>query len=111
LSADGGFVYTPEQGFRGTDTFSYQATDGERTSRPEVVTIRVGDPEMVKFIFQTVDESGNIVDAVSTGAKFWLQVWVQDVSEPPREGVFSAFLDISFDAEMLQVVGLLYGSD
>ncbi|RYD47931.1 MAG: tandem-95 repeat protein, partial [Verrucomicrobiaceae bacterium] len=35
----GGFVYTPDAGFLGTDSFSYYATDGIARSEPTTVTI------------------------------------------------------------------------
>jgi VCBS repeat-containing protein len=42
LNADGSFTYTPPAGFVGTDTFTYQATDGALSSAPATVTISVG---------------------------------------------------------------------
>ena len=44
LSADGGFVYTPAEGFSGTDRFSYRASDGEVSSNAVNVTVVVGEP-------------------------------------------------------------------
>ncbi len=34
-------VYTPEDGFKGTDTFTYRATDGDLTSNQATVTVTV----------------------------------------------------------------------
>jgi hypothetical protein len=39
LKADGGFVYTPENNYVGTDTFTYKLTIGAATSTPGTVTI------------------------------------------------------------------------
>jgi subtilisin-like proprotein convertase family protein len=45
LDPDGSFTYTPDEGFSGTDTFTYRADDGELSSPPTTVTITVGvDP-------------------------------------------------------------------
>jgi hypothetical protein len=41
FNADGSFTYTPPTGFRGLDTFTYQASDGELLSDAVVVTIEV----------------------------------------------------------------------
>ncbi len=41
LNPDGTFVYTPDENFSGTDTFSYQASDGLTRSRLATVTIEV----------------------------------------------------------------------
>ena len=43
LDPDGLFVYVPNESFKGTDTFAYQATDGTYTSPPATVTIDVVD--------------------------------------------------------------------
>ncbi|WP_425617458.1 Ig-like domain-containing protein [Anatilimnocola sp. NA78] len=42
LAADGSFLYTPNAGFAGTDTFTYAAGDGTATSEA-IVTITVND--------------------------------------------------------------------
>jgi VCBS repeat-containing protein len=41
LNADGSFVYTPGADFRGDDSFTYSASDGEASSPPVRVSIRV----------------------------------------------------------------------
>jgi hypothetical protein len=42
LQADGSFTYMPDKGFKGTDSFTYAATDGASVSAPATVTILVG---------------------------------------------------------------------
>lgn len=41
LNADGSFLYTPDAGFVGTDSFGYKASDGLQDSAEATVTIRV----------------------------------------------------------------------
>ncbi len=41
LNPDGSFTYTPDPGFNGTDTFTYEAWDGSLSSAATVVTINV----------------------------------------------------------------------
>ncbi|KAA0102517.1 tandem-95 repeat protein [Mycolicibacterium sp. P1-18] len=41
LNSDGSFAYTPGPNFNGTDSFTYQATDGAATTAPVTVTITV----------------------------------------------------------------------
>jgi VCBS repeat-containing protein len=41
LAADGSFVYTPNAGFTGSDSFTYEATDGTNVSNEATVTIEV----------------------------------------------------------------------
>jgi VCBS repeat-containing protein len=43
LDADGGYVYVPDPGFVGTDSFTYTVTDGIATSATATVTIDVTD--------------------------------------------------------------------
>ena len=42
LSANGSFLYTPNLGFVGTDSFTYRADDGLASSAPITVTLEVG---------------------------------------------------------------------
>ncbi len=44
LTNNGGFSYTPGNNFSGTDTFTYQCTDGQTTSAVATVTISVTPP-------------------------------------------------------------------
>jgi VCBS repeat-containing protein len=41
LNADGSFTYTPDADFSGTDSFTYQANDGQASSNTATVTITV----------------------------------------------------------------------
>jgi hypothetical protein len=41
VQPDGSFVYTPNTGFTGPDTFTYQASNGVYTSNPATVTVMV----------------------------------------------------------------------
>ncbi|WP_124728240.1 cadherin-like domain-containing protein [Staphylospora marina] len=44
LNPDGSFIYTPNDGFEGTDSFTYQASDGSALSNVATVTIDVVAP-------------------------------------------------------------------
>jgi hypothetical protein len=50
LAANGGFSYTPVSGFMGMDSFTYQCTDGQSTSRVATATINVVAAEPVPAI-------------------------------------------------------------
>ena len=41
LSANGGFTYTPLNGFNGSDSFTYRASNGSQDSNTATVTIKV----------------------------------------------------------------------
>jgi len=49
LKPDGSFVYTPQPGFAGEDTFTYHAYDGSLASDSVTVTITVHDTEPPKI--------------------------------------------------------------
>jgi VCBS repeat-containing protein len=51
LQADGSFTYLPAPGFSGTDTFTYQASDGQDVSTLVTVTIRVFPQAMPYTIY------------------------------------------------------------
>ena len=42
LNPDGSFVYTPNLGFLGQDSFTYHANDGRANSSSATVTLQVG---------------------------------------------------------------------
>src|SRR5262249_32895514 len=44
LAGNGSFTYTPNDGYTGTDLFTYQVSDGSFTSNIASVTINVQDP-------------------------------------------------------------------
>ncbi|WP_416137704.1 Ig-like domain-containing protein [Halomonas sp. HK25] len=48
LNPDGTLTYTPEAGFVGADSFTYQASDGELESAPATVNVTVS-PSIVQF--------------------------------------------------------------
>lgn len=56
LNDDGSFEYRPDDGYSGTDSFTYRASDGELESDPIVVTITV-DPvnSVAGSIFEDID--------------------------------------------------------
>jgi hypothetical protein len=42
LASNGSFLFTPKRGFRGTDQFTYEASDGTRLSNIATVTLTIG---------------------------------------------------------------------
>jgi VCBS repeat-containing protein len=53
LNADGSFTYTPDTGFFGTDTFTYQIVDGQGGTDTAVVTLTVNEtiPTETYFVY------------------------------------------------------------
>src|SRR5262249_46530184 len=57
VSANGSFTYTPAAKFLGTDSFTYQASDGPFTSNVATVTLTVGLPPVAVGDSYAVDEN------------------------------------------------------
>ena len=63
LNSDGSFIYEPNAGYFGTDTFTYIANDGEEDSNPATVSITVNEvvppnttPQAVNDEYQTDED-------------------------------------------------------
>ena len=85
LSANGAFTYSPNPGFSGVDSFTYQAFDGELSSNTATVTITVAPPAPVNQPPQAVN------DAYQTDAGAPLNVSAPGVlgndSDPDNDGL------------------------
>ena len=89
LQPDGSFVYTPDPGFFGSDQFTYVASDGELSSAPATVALRVSPVRLVKDI-NTVEDGffntehhrravvGSQVFFAADDASHGLELWVTD---------------------------------
>jgi len=62
LNGDGSFTYTPNAGFAGTDTFTYQANDGQANSNVATVTIDVTNQAPVANDDTTTTDEDTPVD-------------------------------------------------
>ena len=69
FNTDGSFTYTPDLGYAGTDSFTYQATDGTDTSRFATVSVTVPGVDLQADLYayypldtDTLDYSGNLRD-------------------------------------------------
>ncbi|MEJ2258078.1 MAG: Ig-like domain-containing protein, partial [Woeseiaceae bacterium] len=60
----GGFTYTPDAGFSGTDTFTYIAWDGDLDSNEATVTIDVMTADVLNFYVNSVQSYGGSVQDV-----------------------------------------------
>ncbi len=66
LNSNGSFSYTPATNFYGTDTFTYQATDGLATSGTATVTLTVGQVSQASFIQKDTITEGNWIGVYGT---------------------------------------------
>ncbi|MFV2069608.1 MAG: Ig-like domain-containing protein, partial [Pirellulales bacterium] len=105
-------LYQPVGGFVGMETFTYTIEDGNGGSDQALVTVDVQGAESVVLIqLATTDLAGTPVTSVAPGADFVLVGSVQDVRLDP-EGVFAAYLDVTFDASLASINGPIeHGAD
>jgi hypothetical protein len=65
-NGDGSFAYLPATNFVGTDTFTYEATDGIATSAPATVTIKVMSPSSATLIKTDTTTQGTWIGTYGT---------------------------------------------
>jgi len=64
--SDGAFTYTPNAGFRGIDTFTYQITDDQGISNPATVTLRVGANQSPTVVTNIEDNDADNILTIGT---------------------------------------------
>jgi hypothetical protein len=94
LNSNGSFTYTPAANFNGSDSFTYQASDGKLTSAPATVTLTVlpvNDPPSFTLA------GSNITIAASAGAQS-VNSWATGISAgPPDESSQTVSFEVSND--------------
>ena len=110
FSADGSFTYTPNAGFVGSDTFSYQANDGTVDSNISLVTVEVLEVDEVPIgvtdtydavedTVLTVDAANGVLSNDTDGDGDTLTV---SIVTPPTEGMVTLSGDGSFEYQASQ---------
>ena len=99
LNADGSFTYTPTAGFSGTDSFTFDVSDGVRVAGPATATLTVTaapqPPTSVNLTFSTMENSTlqtpspGVLKNTGTGTTALL-------ISPTRDGVLELNPDGSF---------------
>lgn len=89
--SDGSFVYNPNAGFSGTDTFTYQASDGFTTGNTATVTVTVNSTNLVTLLSESFDTTQ--VGTLPAGWSQWSsENWnsfsaTADKSQSPANGL------------------------
>ncbi|MCB1759934.1 MAG: DUF4347 domain-containing protein, partial [Gammaproteobacteria bacterium] len=78
LNADGSFVYTPDAGFNGTDSFIYQVDDGNGGTAQATATITVY-PRDIRILFST---NTDIANSKVPGLDSWESGEVLAIADP-----------------------------
>ena len=106
-------LYTPPSDtFVGTDTFQYEIRNSDSPTVTDTawVTIQVGQrpttqDKVIITLEATHPVTGLPLTSIMVGSDFNLNVYLQDIRQPDRfrEGVFAAYLDILYDANLTSV--------
>ena len=107
-----GLLYTPAPGFTGPDSFMYTIQDPSGLMDTATVMINVSDiSSLVRYRLEATDPGGIVISEVVVGQDFQLNVYVEDL-RADAQGVFSGYLDVTYDSTLAAVAGgLTYGPD
>lgn len=111
LAADGSFSYVPDDNYQGADSFTYKVTDGQIETTATTVEIEVV-PRPVSIRLQAVSANGEPVTQVTTDQSVLVRALVQDLRSPGggELGIGAAYLDISYDTEVISPVTAATGA-
>ncbi len=103
LESDGSFQYVPDADYRGTDQFSYIASDGQAESAPALVQLDVGSP-LVAIRLEVTDSDGNSVSNAVDGDSLLLRAWVSLLRSDAAfsRGIAAAYLDVIYQEEIVK---------
>jgi hypothetical protein len=102
-------VYTPRNGFVGSEQFSYTVTNNAGLTSSAEVTVQVGAaPKSVSLRIDTTNAQGQHIYTVQQGQTFQVRVFVQDArTNPPNpnlRGVFAAYLDLLYNGGLVSTI-------
>jgi hypothetical protein len=111
----GDSVYAAREALSWTRLQSQIGTHSLRTVAPDLagdggsqnMPVQVTDTtvsQQVRIRLQVCDLSGNPITTVRPGTQFLLQAYVTDL-RPASEGVYAAYLDITYDGTLVSAVG------
>jgi len=103
FNADGSFTYTPDDGFRGIDYFSYRASDGELDSNTAIV-------QLVVASWQNPVHSTDVNDDGSVSAVDVL-LTINMINSQATPAATSPFFDVSGDGMLTPIDVLMVIND
>ncbi|TWT51164.1 Dockerin type I repeat protein [Rubripirellula amarantea] len=101
---DGDITYVPATGFNGTDTFTYEVSDGVLQSTATVV-VSVGNGELIELQLDVTRDGTSLLDedrnfSAKVGDRFNFEIYYDDLRVLDEEiGAFAIFADIMSSAE------------
>ncbi|PSQ49529.1 hypothetical protein BRD19_03625 [Halobacteriales archaeon SW_7_65_23] len=126
LYANGSLTYTPDDGFTGTDSFTYEITDGNGGSDTATVTFNVtatATSQLDQDEYVLESDSGQTITGTSTkaaGSEVTVRIESEDLNNPfvdrqtvsvESDGTFSAEFDVSSLPEGTNLTVQLFNSN
>jgi large repetitive protein len=105
--------YTPNTDFEGVDQFVYEIIDLAGNTSQASVTVFVGDAfadDQVRYSLGFTNTAGQSIETITVGSEFYVTIFVADVREginPADMGVFSAWVDVLYDRNLVSIAGPL----
>jgi large repetitive protein len=105
----GVLTWSPISSQVGPQTANLRLTDLAGNSQTQTMAILVADTAKVGISLQLYDSTNTTpLTSASVGTEFTLRIVLNDLrtdSNPDGEGVFSAYMDVEYDANKLELVG------
>uniref|UniRef100_UPI003567E653 dockerin type I domain-containing protein n=1 Tax=Novipirellula sp. TaxID=2795430 RepID=UPI003567E653 len=110
LNADGSFAYEPNEGFTGTDHFTYLVTNqrGGFTSASVTLVAPSINVQLVPVALPSdpsVTDLPDGIDSVPVGSSYFVEVWVQDKNDQ-LDGIAGGHIDIQYTTDLLDALNL-----
>lgn len=101
--------WTPVAAELGSRTFEVLATDAAGNSTAQTLTIDVRSTFDMYFRIATTDLTGAPITSINVGDEFNLSVFVKDLRTVAQAGIFSAYVDVLYDARVETAGTFVYG--
>ncbi len=102
-------TWTPISSQVGPQTANLRLTDASGNSQTQTMAITVADKAKVGISLQLFDSTNTTaITSVGVGQEFILRILVNDLrtgGSPDGDGVFSAYMDVEYDSNILELVG------
>ncbi|MFO0868679.1 MAG: tandem-95 repeat protein [Pirellulales bacterium] len=105
-ASTGVLTWTPSSTQSGTVNFGVKAIDVAGNATTQNIALTVAQAAQVKLRLAVTDTNGNPLTSLAVGQAFQLRGFAQDLRTNPQ-GVYAAFLDVTFDPTMASVTGAI----
>lgn len=111
-SSTGVISWTPTVAQIGNQAFGVIAQDAAGNQSIRIANVEVADVPLVQFVLKATDSLGNPISSIPLGGSFELRVFTKDLSPANANGVFAAYMDVTFASNLAEAFGpIAFGGD